>query len=549
MLQKQHKVDDSHYDMPLIYYTEGHSLYFGRPEFALITGLPFGHVNFGLYTSRELKFRNRVFPHKQGLSVTNLDVIGVIEDEETFQKLCDEDSIRLCLILCLEVIFIEKHSDEHYFGMKKDRMYVPTYTLSGFVFAFLVWIFESFERCSCWWIKNPNVIPRAIGWSKKSIFNRSDCGYLFAKESTTTSDIKPTKAEYESSWWIRSQLFFRQHVPKAPVVQHHSMYETYLAKLEKSRKRSHSSFRTSSGVLTTIISRPKKWIKDEVISQLNLCVFKLETIIQVFTRERKNEYGFKDEFSRLGREFMNSLNILFEELSQSLYTDENISNDYLVEEELRLCLEAEERMCLEHKKNIIEEQRFRVNEAKRMKLEEEKLLEISELKKKASRVYEFKSYEKYIRKDLSRSFHSLDTVWLTPDIQRFISREGNIKYPTRKGWLSEEHIDLWVDYMWHGIPDNAIWAMVSCYFVQILLQNSTPLFYDNGDKYATPWSDVDQVFFPINETAQHWCLAHFDILSGFVTFYDSVDTYDYESRDLCLAVNMTDLARGWSFED
>ncbi|GKC59526.1 hypothetical protein Tco_1087124, partial [Tanacetum coccineum] len=56
--------------------------------------------------------------------------------------------------------------------------------------------------------------------------------------------------------------------------------------------------------------------------------------------------------------------------------------DYLVEEELRLCLKAEERMHLEHEKNIREEQRFRVNEAKRMKLEEEKILEISELKKR-----------------------------------------------------------------------------------------------------------------------------------------------------------------------
>nr|GFA35396.1 phospholipase-like, aminotransferase-like mobile domain protein [Tanacetum cinerariifolium] len=36
--------------------------------------------------------------------------------------------------------------------------------------------------------------------------------------------------------------------------------------------------------------------------------------------------------------------------------------------------------------------------------------------------------------------------------------------PGRKGWLSEE----------------------------LLLQNSMPLFYANGDKYATPWSDVDQ---------------------------------------------------------
>ncbi|GJZ37109.1 hypothetical protein Tco_0583300 [Tanacetum coccineum] len=415
MLRKQHKVDASHYDMPLIYYTEGHSLHFGRPEFALITGLPFGHVNFGLYTSRELKFRNRVFPHKLGLSVTNLDVIGVIEDEEIFQKLCDQDSIRLCLILCLEVIImgrlltcsvddtlfrlnvIEKHSDDHYFGMKRDRMYVHMYTFSGFVFAFQVLIFESFERCNCWWIKDPNVIPRAVGWSKKSIFNRSDCGYLFAKESTTTSDIRPTKAEYESSWWIRSQ--------------------------------------------------PKKWIKDEVISQLNLCVFKLETIIQVLARERKNEHGllqFKDEFSRLGREFMNSLNILFEELSQPLYTDENLSNDYLVEEELRLCLEAEERMRLEHEKNIIEEQRFRVNEAKRMKLEEEKLLEISD----------------------------------TLTCGSIICSMGDL------------------------IMLAGSWSAITLfrYFCKI----APPLFDANGDKYATSWSDVDQVFFPINETAQHW---------------------------------------------
>nr|GEW15237.1 phospholipase-like protein [Tanacetum cinerariifolium] len=67
--------------------------------------------------------------------------------------------------------------------------------------------------------------------------------------------------------------------------------------------------------------------------------------------------------------------------------------------------------------------------------------------------------------------------------------------------------------------------------LDILLQNSTPLFYAKGDKYATPWSDIDQVFFPNNETAQHWCLAQLDILSGLVTFYDSGDTYDYEWRD------------------
>ncbi|GKC74379.1 hypothetical protein Tco_1120262 [Tanacetum coccineum] len=42
----------------------------------------------------------------KGLSVTILDVIGVIEDEEKFGNLDNDDSICLCLILALEVIFI-----------------------------------------------------------------------------------------------------------------------------------------------------------------------------------------------------------------------------------------------------------------------------------------------------------------------------------------------------------------------------------------------------------------------------------------------------------
>ncbi|GJT51674.1 hypothetical protein Tco_0977831 [Tanacetum coccineum] len=421
------------YDMPLIYYTEVHSLHFGRPEFALITGLPFGTVNFGLYTFGELKFRNRVFSYKLGLSVTNLDVIGVIEDEETFRKLCDEDSIRLCLILALEVIFmgrlltcpvddtvttrvtkdegndgmevsgvtdtlfrlvenlkdwncfpwgehiwthlydkiknvIEKHNDEDYFGMKKDRMYVPTYTLSGFVFAF--------------------------------------------QESTTTTDIRLTIAEYDSSWWVLS-------------------------------------------------------------------------------RERNEEYGvlqFNEEFSSLGCDFMDSLNILFQDLIHPHYSDEDISNDFVVEDELRLCLEDEERMHCG-----VEKRRHEFMNPTHVK---SILGKLTHSKRNHVDIVPGKTNPT----DLSHLFHSLEIVWLTPDIEQFISQQGQVKCkitvgrnfwltlacldPSRKGWLSEEHIDLWVDYMWHGRPDNANWAMVSCYFVEILLQNNTPLFYANGDKFC-----------------------------------------------------------------
>ncbi|GKD14787.1 phospholipase-like protein, partial [Tanacetum coccineum] len=282
--------------------------------------------------------------------------------------------------------------------------------------------------------------------------------------------------------------------------------------------------------------------------------------------------------------------------------------EYLVDEELKLCSEEKERIRSEQEKRIQQEKRLRLEEEKMLRLEEEKMLQIAEVNKRKR--YEFmnsthvknilgnfppikrndahsvtckakpkeswvkiKKYRQNVNdpslaellkkvkpwvEDVSRLFHSMDTIWLSDDIERFISQPGQLKSmfpwsddytvsrnfwlrlvcldPCRKGWLSEEHIDLWVDYMWHGRRENANWAMVSCYFVQLLMQNSMPLFYANGDKYGIPWSDVDQVFIPINETDQHWCLAHLDILSGLVTFYDSGDTYDYEWRDWYVVV-------------
>ena len=75
--------------------------------------------------------------------------------------------------------------------------------------------------------------------------------------------------------------------------------------------------------------------------------------------------------------------------------------------------------------------------------------------------------------------------------------------------------------MLHFRPDDADWAMVTGYFVQLLLQDSIPIWYANGDKYQISWADVEQVFLPINEKEKHWFLAQFEIRTGIVTFYDS----------------------------
>nr|GEW54808.1 phospholipase-like protein [Tanacetum cinerariifolium] len=91
----------------------------------------------------------------------------------------------------------------------------------------------------------------------------------------------------------------------------------------------------------------------------------------------------------------------------------------------------------------------------------------------------------------------------------------------RKGWLLDEHIDLWVTYLWLTRQTDIDWVMVSSCFLPLLLQGSMPLFYANNDIYPVPWSNVERVFIPINEPLRHWSLAMFHICLGVVTFYDS----------------------------
>nr|GEY55828.1 phospholipase-like protein [Tanacetum cinerariifolium] len=55
-----------------------------------------------------------------------------------------------------------------------------------------------------------------------------------------------------------------------------------------------------------------------------------------------------------------------------------------------------------------------------------------------------------------------------------------------------EHVELWVNYMWHFRPHNADWAMVGAYFIQLLLQDLIPSWYANGSLYKDSWCDVEE---------------------------------------------------------
>ncbi|GJZ46477.1 phospholipase-like protein [Tanacetum coccineum] len=314
MLWKQHKVDEYHNDMPLIYYVEGYSLHFGRTEFALITGMRFGRPEFCSYTSTDLKFRNRVFPHKVGFGFWSL----------------------------LKEVIVS--------GLMPHKLYQEQ--LDG--------------------LKSPYL---------KDLI-----------DSKTNTDIRPTRAEYESSWWIESNVFFEHRIPKPPEIEHRPLFQAYLSKLEKSRKRLASSFRESSSVCTRDSRLKTRRIMDRRL-QFNEDLSRLRGTEIVFGRRRKDSFGTVKENS----------------------TREEVE----------------------------------------------------------------------------------------------VRGRGDVAVGRRE-----------------DVAHCGAHRLIGRLYVACM-----PLFYANGDKYGIPWSDVDQVFIPINETDQHWCLAHLDILSGLVTFYDSEDTYDYEWRD------------------
>ncbi|GJV90991.1 hypothetical protein Tco_1538804 [Tanacetum coccineum] len=135
--------------------------------------------------------------------------------------------------------------------------------------------------------------------------------------------------------------------------------------------------------------------------------------------------------------------------------------------------------------------------------------------------------------DLSRINSEIDNIWISKDLDIYLGQPGHLlcKFPwstevcvdrqfweslvcldpPRQGWLLDE-----VDYMWHVRPRDAIKAMVSSYFVQLLLQNAMTLWYVNRERYSIAWTEANKVFIPINEPRQNWCLAEFDILSGVV---------------------------------
>nr|XP_043629296.1 uncharacterized protein LOC122600617 [Erigeron canadensis] len=251
ILQTQIDVDldnDNGHD-PLIYNVRGHNVQFGRVEFCLITGLLFGPLDWSLYRSGNIPFRDRVFGHIQ-TDMVHLQDFRDTFDSQRFHDLADIDAIRICLVMCLEYVFngreVRYVVDREILRLVEDleawntfpwgsyvwpSTYVqlrnaiatrrakhlalgpskiPKYTMTGFIWAFKIWILETFLVGCPWWRRNDSVIPRAIGWHKTKPFKQYHLHFFeyIDDDHPPVHPLVPRPDESVTPWWIASCRFF-----------------------------------------------------------------------------------------------------------------------------------------------------------------------------------------------------------------------------------------------------------------------------------------------------------------------------------------------------
>ncbi|PWA41649.1 phospholipase-like, Aminotransferase-like mobile domain protein [Artemisia annua] len=248
VLQHQVSVSNLSPDFPIIYHIGDHYLQFGRKEFCLITGFRFGNV-VTPKARKDSPFSDRVFPEKKSMavkSVKGIDLLKLLRGDR-WLTLSDDDAVRVCLLIACELVFmgredrnvipnhimalvehfhewnvfpwgeymwekfysrtvnvVPKHSQLHLNAIETNQYYQPTYNLYGFCWAFKIWILETFPKSSNWWVKNLNVIPRGIAWTKVATFGKLDYSTMFGQEMKPTVDLFPTLKEMREPWFIAS---------------------------------------------------------------------------------------------------------------------------------------------------------------------------------------------------------------------------------------------------------------------------------------------------------------------------------------------------------
>ncbi|GJY67382.1 phospholipase-like protein [Tanacetum coccineum] len=86
----------------------------------------------------------------------------------------------------------------------------------------------------------------------------------------------------------------------------------------------------------------------------------------------------------------------------------------------------------------------------------------------------------------------------------------------------KEHMNVWIDLLWRFRAPNADWSIVDPHFCPFILFGQLPFFYASNKRYPVSWSNVEKVYFPLNQPQTYWALLELQIRTGVITVYDSM---------------------------
>nr|GEV83690.1 phospholipase-like protein [Tanacetum cinerariifolium] len=441
VLQKHCCAADDSFDLPLINNVNRHNFHFGRCEFCL------------------------VILEKIGNDVNIIDVLALIEDEEKFSK-----------------------------------------------------------------TKVPELIPRAVAWTKKAeFFKLRYFGDLFHKAPI---ELAPTKAEFQSNWYAPSYDFLC------------GLCESLLT-LPKEVNNLRGRISKLESIIQVITLKINRIEKDESLNNFG------PQIEDLLKSTSADEPDIKDNTSKIVekdvgdvycfdvnghvpgvlmpgnpvsqpiyKDFSSDLDVLnrFCNLSQNEYEKGDCEiirlEDQRQHDDISKMAEDAEQKIDSEIQRLYDHRMARLNKIAK---EEKQRKFIGHMNLSAHMKLAIEhcvpKKRKYVD-DLKRPFNRIDKIFLSHDLEECLSQSivGHCKFPwcndiyvdrsfwhvlcglddNCKGWLVNEHIELWIMHMWHTRPSDMDWGMVGSYFLPLLLQGSIPKFYANNAIYPIGWSNVER---------------------------------------------------------
>ncbi|GJV37944.1 phospholipase-like protein [Tanacetum coccineum] len=308
----------------------------------------------------------------------------------------------------------------------------------------------------------------------------------------------------------------------APLVEYRGLFGDYLKKLSLARTRrakDREPFIESCPKVVSLKDRVKDleglcdtlMILPKEIKSLKARIYKLETIInhKDSTSGKQCDLGDKYLSDQDGEPFFKYMGSTNPSANKDVVNDLVDALDDLVDE-----LEAEKNRVAEQKRLRLQLMLEEANNRKSIDFSKSTHMKVAIERRGTNKRRYVDVHRPLIEEDTSKKFLSIDRLKMQNNVldEFMIQMCLNLKPwkedslsgldDERLGWLVDNHIELWVWYMWHFRQSFDDWSM----------------------------RDVKQVFIPINEPKRHWSLAQFHIQSGNVTFYDSQKTYDLEFR-------------------